>query len=153
MRCWPNAKQFYHPAVFVCSVILVACQEHRFDAQYDRWISQNKVDNQAEHVYFDEINTISGDQHGKQIKIRGRLTYEYDEAAVYPLTDYTGYKPIWIHIEASDLQLHQFLLQKDKALITLTGELDTAEGFDRFEYSAAIKNIQIAEITQILKTQ
>lgn len=105
-------------------------------------ISMNK-----KQVYFDEVSEKSAEElHGKIVHVRGKLVYEYDEAAIYPFYHESGFKPVWIHVGDSDPKLHQFLKEHDGEMTTIVGVLDTASYVDKFVYSSLLRDIQSVSV-------
>ncbi|HWV73669.1 MAG TPA: hypothetical protein VN040_18230 [Pseudosphingobacterium sp.] len=90
-------------------------------------------------IRFDEISNKKVAQlHHAEVLIHGRLVYEYDETAVHPFFEETGFSPVWLDVKSHESALHQFLLNNHGASVIIQGTLDTAQLIDKTNYSSAI---------------
>ncbi|WDF70081.1 hypothetical protein PQ465_06800 [Sphingobacterium oryzagri] len=138
----------------ICILLLVilctACNYERYRAVDLQWTADSLYENGRLQAHLHEVETKKADLHGKEITLRGKLVYEYDDVAIYPIGDYSNFKPVWIHIEQDETALHDFLLENDRALVTVVGVLDTSDLFDDLQYSGAIKDILSVDVTHVL---
>lgn len=118
----------------------------------DRWQKENTSICDNRHTSFDEANRIQGSRHGKEVRITGRLVYEFDETAIFPIYEFSEFKPVWIDLMSVDSTLHHFLLKHDGAFIKAVGKLDTIPMYyDSYFYQCAIKDISCVEISKFEK--
>ena len=123
------------------------CKETRYQLASATWQQTHLFDTAVQRTWFRDIEREMHVLHGKEIKLRGRLVYEYDAAAIYPFNDPSDFRPISLHVEKHDL--HDFLLKNDKALITIIGTLDTMGYYDKRQYSCLIKDIVQVDVSHI----
>jgi len=139
--------------LLVIMVLSVGCND-RHHLVRDHWQKENISVPESYYTLFDEVNSINGNLHGKEVKIRGRLVYEYDETAIFPINEFSDFKPIRINLTSIDSTLHFFLLKYDGALIELTGLLETISSYyDDNHYKYAVRDISYVDITKYIKVQ
>lgn len=136
--------------LFLLFITLLGCKDRRYRLVSDHWRSMQAPQTEAETARFDEVNREKRTLHGKEVKVRGKLVYEYDDAAIYPFNDCSDFKPIWLHIDQDEVDLHTFLLKNDEALVTIVGVLDTIQWFDERQYGGALKDIVHVDVTHKL---
>lgn len=153
-------KAFKHPqriarlgCAAVLGVIMIACQEDRSGGLKASWNRQGQPEHRRPHVRLEQADKSLDTPHGQTVLLRGKLAYEYDDAAIYPLNDHTSFKPVWLHLDEQDADLHHFLLQHDGAVVAVIGELDTAGWFNPLEYGGALRNILEVKASQPVKTR
>lgn len=138
----------------ICMLLFIvgcfACSDERYKVVDIRWTDDGLRPSNILQAHLHEVDSKKGDLHGKEIQLRGKLVYEYDDAAIYPLNDCSDLKPVWIHLDQDEIDLHQFLLENDHALVTIVGVLDTTDLFDQGQYSSAIKDILSVDVTHVL---
>lgn len=142
----------------VCTLLLViafcACSDPRYKVAGVRWpadeVNPPYTSPNTSPTFLHEVDAKKADLHGKTITLRGRLVYEYDDVAIYPIHDHGRLKPVWIHLDQDESELHDFLLENDQALVTIVGVLDTADLFDDSQYSSAIKDILSVDVSHVL---
>lgn len=140
-------------SIFFVIATLFACSGERYKLASDSWADGQAVSRDLAQTFVGQMQDAEGTLHGKAVKLRGKLVYEYDDAAIYPFGDCTGFKPIWIHVDQDDADLHSFLLKNDDALVTVIGMVDTLEYFDRRQYGGAIKDIVRVDVSHVLAKQ
>ncbi|GHE30387.1 hypothetical protein [Sphingobacterium griseoflavum] len=128
------------------------CGNPRYEPVSNSWTDNEELQAELEHTLLADMQEVSKTLHGTEVKIRGKLVYEYDDAAIYPFDDCSDYKPIWIHVD-HESDLHSFLLQNDDALVTIVGVVDTMAYFDRRQYGSAIKDIARVDVRYSLAQQ
>lgn len=127
----------------ICFVLLLmtACIDKRYQIITTEWLHPDLNERKAA-INFDEINKKKVSQlHRKEVLIRGRLVYEYDETAVYPFFEETGFRPVWINLKSHELALHRFLLANHGTSVAIQGVLDTTQIIDKNSYSSALVEI------------
>ncbi|WP_437917849.1 hypothetical protein [Sphingobacterium sp. LRF_L2] len=142
--------KFGSAAVLVA--LLTSCKDTRYQKVEKYWAQDSVAmrDSAKDQSYFDEVHSEKARLHGKEVRVRGRLVYEYDDSAIYPFNDESEFKPIWIHIENDDQDLHSFLLSNDQGLVTVVGVLDTLAYYDKRQYGSALKDVTLVSVTHVL---
>ncbi|WP_133640925.1 hypothetical protein [Sphingobacterium paludis] len=102
-------------------------------------------------TWFGNIEQKMPSLHGNEVKLQGRLVYEYDDVAIYPFNDPSDFKPVSLQVDEDEL--HDFLVEHDDALVTITGTLDTTAYYDERQYSGSIKDIVHVEVSHRLAAQ
>ncbi|KGE13475.1 hypothetical protein [Sphingobacterium deserti] len=123
------------------------CKETRYQLASATWQHVHRHYPTVKPTWFSEIEQEMHLLQGKEVKLRGRLVYEYDAAAIYPFNDPSDFKPVSLHVDKHEL--HAFLLENDKALVMITGTLDTMGYYDKREYSCLIKDIVQVDVSHI----
>jgi|GEM_PF-1642813 len=133
--------KFFLVLIFLSVFFMVSCDSGRYTWTRAKWQNSNANLIENNVPFFDEINkTKLKDLHGKEVQVRGRLVYHYDEAAIYPFNE-GDFKPVWIVITAEDIELHQFLMEHGGGMVTAIGTIDTTELIDSYIYSSSISDI------------
>lgn len=78
-----------------------------------------------------------------EVYLKGRLVYNFDEAAIYPTKEGTEGDPVWLTVENNDLGLHEFLLENAGATVAIQGTLSEYSHLDSLLYGASIKDITL----------
>jgi hypothetical protein len=131
--------------IYVISFILLSvasCIDRRHQVINEEWFHP-EFDKHEAPTRFDEISNKKAAQlHHADVLISGRLVYEYDETAIYPFFDETGFSPVWIDVKSHESALHRFLLNNHGASVVIQGTLDTTQLIDKTRYSSAIVKLK-----------
>ncbi|MET0464646.1 MAG: hypothetical protein ABW007_15890 [Chitinophagaceae bacterium] len=101
---------------------------------------------------FNGISPIDKALHGQVVRIHGRLMYNFDEAAIYPIFQESDVKPLWMSLDDMDSILHCFLMEHDQSAVAVTGKLDTlTRMFDQYNYQFSIRDIHVIEVVQSVR--
>ncbi|MCG2615209.1 hypothetical protein LZZ85_12990 [Terrimonas sp. NA20] len=98
---------------------------------------------------FSGVRPIDKALHGQVVRIHGRLMYNFDESAIYPIFEESDVKPLWMSLDKMDSNLHFFLMTHDQSAVSVTGKLDTLTGtFDQYNYEFSIRDINVIEVVR-----
>lgn len=135
-----------------CVFFLIAgcfgCKETRYQPVSVTWQDKQLSCSTVQPSWFSEIEQEIHLLQGREVKLRGRLVYEYDAAAIHPFNDPSDFRPISLQVDKP--ALHNFLLENDEALVMITGTLDTIDYFDKRQYSCSIKDIMQVDVSHII---
>lgn len=137
-------------SIFCALIGVFGCAEEGYRQADESWVDELAMQPDLAHTFLSQMQDEEQTLHGKEVKLRGKLVYEYDDAAIYPFGDCADFKPIWIHVDQDEVDLHSFLLKNDDALVTVIGMVDTIEYFDRRQYGGAIKDIVRVDVSHVL---
>lgn len=145
--------KFFIILIFFSVFFIVACDSGRYTWSKAKWQNGNTELTENNAPFFDEINRAKlKDLHGKEVQVRGRLVYHYDEAAIYPFNE-GDFKPVWIAINAENIELHQFLMEHAGGMVTAIGTIDTTELIDSYTYSSSISDINYVSAISLKDNQ